>query len=54
MRTSNNLQETSFRIDASNKIIMGLPPTREGSWVSVRNYDLSYSLTQAMLNVSHN
>ncbi|KAF8341808.1 hypothetical protein F5887DRAFT_976082 [Amanita rubescens] len=42
------VEKTSYRVGASNTIVMGLPPAREGTWVSYRNYDLSHSLARAI------
>ncbi|KAK2462508.1 hypothetical protein APHAL10511_005478 [Amanita phalloides] len=45
------VEKTDFRVGASNTIIMGLPPARDGTWLSWRNYDLSHSLAQVILHM---
>lgn len=45
-------QNSSFRIDAEQSVIMGLPPPEVDNWVSFRNYGLAHSIRDIYLKVS--
>ncbi|KAF8622817.1 hypothetical protein AX15_006738 [Amanita polypyramis BW_CC] len=45
------VEKSDLRVNASRTIIMGLPPAREGTCLSWRNYNLSHSLVQATMNM---
>ena len=45
-------QHASFRIDAQDTIIMGLPPPEVDNIISWRNYGLAHSIRETFLQVS--
>ncbi|PFH49314.1 hypothetical protein AMATHDRAFT_5016 [Amanita thiersii Skay4041] len=45
------IEGTNFMVNDRNAIIMGLPPLKDRTWVSFRNYDLSHSLKTAALHL---
>ncbi|KII83852.1 hypothetical protein PLICRDRAFT_444120 [Plicaturopsis crispa FD-325 SS-3] len=48
------VQDARFRIDGEKNLILGLPPPKEGQWHTYRNYNLTYSLVNACLNLLPN
>ncbi|KAF8662745.1 hypothetical protein AX16_001103 [Volvariella volvacea WC 439] len=48
------VDKATFRVDGSNKLIMGLPPPDTGNWVTARNYGLTESLRGSVLKLLPN
>jgi hypothetical protein len=42
------VENASYRLDAEHSVVVGLPPPREGTWVTWR----SYGLTDTLLGVA--
>ncbi|KAG8215241.1 hypothetical protein J3R82DRAFT_8789 [Butyriboletus roseoflavus] len=56
--TDNQVQDffeaAGFRVDSQKTLVVGLPPPREGTWYSARNYGLSSTLLGACLKMLPN
>ncbi|CAL1697986.1 unnamed protein product [Somion occarium] len=48
------VENASYRIDAENTLVMGLPPPEIDRWVSWRNYGLPHSIRQIYLKILPN
>ncbi|EIM84507.1 uncharacterized protein STEHIDRAFT_148524 [Stereum hirsutum FP-91666 SS1] len=43
------LEEATYAVDAENKLVLGLPPRKEGIWSTARSYNLTESLAKPVL-----
>jgi hypothetical protein len=49
--TKNCLQDASYSLDGDGNVIVGLPPPKDGNWMTARNYRLVESLVDTCMKV---
>lgn len=45
------MQDASYSLDGDGNVIVGLPPPKEGRWITARSYRLLESLVSTCLKV---